>query len=112
MAGFIGTKLSDRACSNIYTVTLILAVVSVGLANYMVLMRIAGLWRHSRIISLTLIGSFFVCYSAVFTLMVMTIVRVLREFLLLCSHMHWELTDSLSQLLCHGIPSWACVFLA
>jgi hypothetical protein len=49
MSGYIGITLSDRQCQTIHTVAFVLAVCSVALANFMILMRVVTLWEHNKV---------------------------------------------------------------
>jgi ABC-type spermidine/putrescine transport system permease subunit II len=49
MSGFVGIRLTDTQCKDIFTVSLVLGVLSVGLSNLMVLMRVVALWEHNKV---------------------------------------------------------------
>lgn len=49
MSGFIGLKLTNTQCQDIFAFNLVLALVSNGLANLVLLMRLVALWKHNRV---------------------------------------------------------------
>jgi hypothetical protein len=78
-SGFIGNAVSTKVCQHITTMNFVLGVLSVALANSMILMRVAALWEHRRVVVFLLSAVLFISYSAVLGLIIAVIPRVLGE---------------------------------
>jgi hypothetical protein len=49
MVGFEGMVLTDGQCQSIITMAIVVAVCTMALANFTVLMRVSALWEHKRV---------------------------------------------------------------
>lgn len=76
MCGLSGFAFTDGSCRFLIIATAMLAVISLGLANILVLMRVVMLWDHNIVVKRLISGGFAVTFCATFTLMVFTAVEV------------------------------------
>jgi len=77
MCGFVGDIWSDNGCAKFLSTCSLLALVSVGIANALVLLRVIILWDHRPLILKLMTGGFFAAFSLQVVFMIVTLVKLI-----------------------------------
>ncbi|THG95488.1 hypothetical protein EW145_g7948 [Phellinidium pouzarii] len=77
MNNFSNNTITDRTCRGFFVFSTLVGVISIGIANILVLLRVVTLWDRDRRIALLLSFGFFVSFCATFSLMVIVTVKLM-----------------------------------
>ncbi|KAH8119509.1 hypothetical protein DFH11DRAFT_1500977 [Phellopilus nigrolimitatus] len=69
--------ITDTTCRNFFTFSSLLGVISIGIGNVLVLLRVINLWERNRVKSIFMMMGFLISFFATFSLMVVVIVKML-----------------------------------
>ncbi|EGN99615.1 hypothetical protein SERLA73DRAFT_134913 [Serpula lacrymans var. lacrymans S7.3] len=75
MCGFSGYQFTDERCRVLLSISSILAIISISIANLLVLIRVAMLWDNDRSIVFLLSAGFLASFSVTISMMALTLYR-------------------------------------